>query len=134
MFDDRPAVSRRLADEAIAWLTTVSPDGMPQTSPVWFLVEGDSILVYSRGDTARVRNLEGNPLVSLNLDGNGRGGGIVVIEGEAQIDEAAPPAYENPSYLAKYGPMIEGAGWTAVGFAADYPVPMRIRARRLRAW
>lgn len=134
MFDDRPRASRRLAEEPVAWLTTVSEEGMPQTSPVWFLAEDDTILVYSRDDTARIRNLATNPLVSLNLDGNGRGGDIVVVEGEAAVDPATPPAHDHEAYLAKYGGTIAEYDWTPEGFASDYPVPVRIRPRRLRAW
>ncbi len=29
-------LQERLRDEEIVWLVTVSPDGVPQPSPVWF--------------------------------------------------------------------------------------------------
>ena len=38
--DSTPAgrrAARRLTEETIGWLTTVSPSGTPHTSPVWFL-------------------------------------------------------------------------------------------------
>ncbi len=66
---------RRLREELIVWLTTVRADGQPQTSPVWFLWDGETFLIYSRPDAARLRNIAANRRVSLNLDGNGRGGG-----------------------------------------------------------
>ena len=72
-----PEVATRLADATVIWLTTVSADGQPQTSPVWFLWQDDRFLVYSLADSPRVRNLRANPRVSLNLDGDGRGGAIV---------------------------------------------------------
>ena len=37
----------RLRNEEIAWLTTVRPDGQPQSVPVWFLWDGEGFLVYS---------------------------------------------------------------------------------------
>ena len=39
---------RRLDGELIGWLVTVNGRGAPQPSPVWFLWDGESFLVYSR--------------------------------------------------------------------------------------
>ncbi len=80
--------ARRLREERIAWLTTVSPRGMPQPVPVWFLWDGDaSVLLYSQPDTPKLRNIAENPRVSLHLDGNGRGGDIVVCVGKARVSD-----------------------------------------------
>jgi PPOX class probable F420-dependent enzyme len=124
--------AERLRDELIIWLTTVRADGQPQASPVWFLWDGDEFLVYSVAVTPRIRNIEANRRVALNLDGNGRGGDIVSFEGEAYVDRNMPPASANPIYLAKYQGMIDGYGWTAESFSADYPLPIRIRPTRVR--
>lgn len=125
---------RRLGDEMVIWLTTVRRSGQPQTSPVWYWWDGEEILVYSLADTARTHNLEANPKVSLNLDGNGRGGDIVTIEGVARLASELPPADRMPEYCAKYEGFIARNGWTPEGFAADYPVPILIRPTRVRAW
>ena len=124
---------RRLLDERIGWLTTVAADGTPQASPIWFLWDGDEILLYSL-DSPRVRNLKSHPRVSLNLDGNGLGGDIVIVEGTARIDSEAPAAAENAEYLVKYKPVMAGHGWTPEWFAGRYSVPIRIRPTRFRYW
>ena len=49
MFDGNARARQRLDEELIAWMTTVRPDGRPQTLPVWFLVEGEEILVDHAG-------------------------------------------------------------------------------------
>jgi PPOX class probable F420-dependent enzyme len=131
-FDD--AVAARLDAELIIWMTTVTPGGMPQTSPVWFLRDGDEILVYSKDDTARIRNLAANPRTSLHLDGDGRGGAVVVLEGKAHRDDAAPTAAEVTGYVAKYRALMNRNGWTPEQFAVRYPIAYRIRPKRLRAW
>src|SRR5205823_11568600 len=95
-------VARRLADEPIIWLTTVGANGTPQPNPVWFLWDGDSFLIYSLPDAARIAHIRRNPRVSLNLDGNGRGGDIVVITGEAHLRPDEPPADQIPDYVEKY--------------------------------
>ena len=34
---------RRLRSEPVAWLTTVRADGQAQSTPVWFLWDGDTL-------------------------------------------------------------------------------------------
>lgn len=134
MFTDQPNAFERLDNEAIVWLTTVNPAGQPQASPVWFLREDNEILIYSRPSTAKVRSIEGNPRVALNLDGNGRGGGIVTIEGTARLVPDQLPPVEVPAFVAKYDSYIARNGWTPESFGEDYSLPIRIEMRRGRAW
>ena len=122
----------RLGAEKIAWLTSVTPDGEPQTMPVWFLWEDGTALIYSAKDAVRNRNVATNPRVTLHLSDDGVGGDLVVIAGEARVDEAAPSADRHAPYLAKYGGMIAGYGWTNGQFARDYPLPLRITPTRIR--
>ena len=134
IFADKPAAIRRLQDEPIIWLTTVRPNGQPQTSPVWFLLRDNEMLIYSLPDTARVANIAANPKVALNLDGNGQGGAIVTIEGTARIDNAIPPASELPEYVSKYLAFMERNGWTPEVFSARYSAPLVVTMNRGRAW
>jgi PPOX class probable F420-dependent enzyme len=124
--------ARHLREEIVVWLTTVSPRGAPLPMPVWFVWDGaDSVRVYSQPG-ARVRNIEANPHVTLNFAGNGRGGDIVVLSGEARIDREAPPASANPDYLAKYDEHIARIRMTPERFDERYSMPVTIELRRLR--
>ena len=106
--------------------------GRPEPVPVWFLWEGgESSLLYSRPDTPKLRNIKQNPHVTLHLDGNGRGGDIVVCHGSAGVS-GDPPADEIAEYVEKYAAFIERNGWTPASFAADYSVPVRIAITRVR--
>lgn len=134
MFENKPEVQTRLRDSVVIWLTTVRDNGQPQTSLVWYLLEGDEIVVYSKARTARTRNIASNPGVALNLDGDGDGGAVVTLEGTAHIDADAPPSDEHAAYLEKYSQRIASNGWTPADFARDYPVAIRIRLDRGRAW
>jgi PPOX class probable F420-dependent enzyme len=126
-------VARRLAEEQIGWLTTVTPSGAPVPSPVWFLWDGaESAIVFSLNDAPRLRNIQANPRVALSFDGDGNGGDIVVLSGEAAPDHDAPAADAMPEYVAKYAAGLERLGLTAEEFAARYSVPVRIRFTRLR--
>ena len=133
--DDEDAyVEGRLRDAIVLWLTTVRRDGQPQTSPVWFVWDGRSFLVYSRRDSPKVPNIRANPLVSLNLDGDGEGGAIVTIEGRAQIDERTTPANELPAYVEKYRAHIERLGSEPEPFGRLYSTPIRITPTRRRVY
>ncbi len=126
-------VAARLEQDVVAWMTTVARNGTPQTSPVWFLWDGRTFLVYSL-ESARVRNIAAQSRVSLNLDGNGQGGDIVVIEGKAAIDHSVPSAADNETYVAKYGGRMERNGWSPEWFAGRYSVPIRITPTKYRYW
>jgi PPOX class probable F420-dependent enzyme len=127
--------ARRLESEQVLWLTTVTPAGQPQTSPVWFLWTDGEILLYSRADTPRPANIRVNARVAANFDSDGQGGDIVSIEGEARIvREQTVAADVPPAYVAKYAAGLAAFGWTMETMLVDYPVEIRIRPTRLRAW
>jgi PPOX class probable F420-dependent enzyme len=125
-------VRRRLREEVVIWMTTVGADGTPQPNPVWFLWEGESILVYNRADAHRLAHVRSRPRVALNFDGNGRGGDIVVITASAQVVDGEPPPHELPAYVAKYGGRMTRVAGTLEEFSRRYPVPLRARELRVR--
>ena len=122
----------RLRDEVMIWLTTVRSDGQPQSSAVWFLWDGDTFLIYSQPRAPKLRNIAGQPRVSLHLDGDGRGGDIVTIDGVAAIDETAPPVDQSAAYVGKYGELIGRMGYTPEAMAADYSQAIRVTPSRVR--
>lgn len=125
-------VARRLAEERIAWLTTVDSHGVPQPRPVWFLWDGATFLIYSRPATQKLRHIVERPQVSLNLDGDGLGGDIVVVTGRAVVDPIAPPADQVPAYVAKYQPGFDRIRMTPADFARSYSVALRVAPFKLR--
>jgi PPOX class probable F420-dependent enzyme len=124
----------RLAGDMIGWLTTVTPEGQPQTFPIWFLWEAGEALIYSDRRAKRNANIAANPRVTLHLNDNGRGGDVVVIEGVARVDGATPPPDRYPPYLAKYGAWIAEYLTSAEEMATIYNVPLRISPTRGRAF
>jgi PPOX class probable F420-dependent enzyme len=125
-------VARHLHEDVVVWLTSVTPAGSPLPMPVWFHWDGaEEVVMYSQ-PSARVRNIEANRRVSLNFAGDGRGGDIVVLSGEATIDSGGPGADQHGDYLAKYDEHITRIGLTPETFAERYSVPVRIQLSRLR--
>jgi PPOX class probable F420-dependent enzyme len=112
-------------------LTTVTPAGAPLPRPVGFLWDGgDVVRVYSQHG-ARVRNVAANPKVTLNFDGDGRGGDVIVLAGIAELDPGAPAPDAFPAWLEKYTAQIAEFGMTPASYAARFSVPIRIRLTRL---
>ena len=50
----REHVEARLHSNLMAWLTTVRPDGQPDSVPVWFLVRDDESILAPPFDTQAV--------------------------------------------------------------------------------
>lgn len=131
----KPAFRTRLVDEPIGWMTTVSASGVPSTNPVWFLLRGDdTIVVHSKDPSTRVRNLGANPHVTLHLEGNGRGGDILVCNGVARVDPSEPNAAHDAAFLDKYRSFLERNRWTPQWFADNYPTPIVIEVSSMRGW
>jgi PPOX class probable F420-dependent enzyme len=128
------AAGVRLRDETIIWLTTVSPAGQPQSSPVWFLWDGAEFLIYGSANGPKTANIRTNPHVSLHLDGNGAGGGNVIFEGTARVDADGSPAAAVADYVTKYGERIASYGWTLEDMARDYPHVIKVTPTRVRVW
>lgn len=128
-------VARRLRQESVIWFTTVATDGTPQPNPVWFLWEGaDTILIYNLRTAHRLDHIRRRPEVSLNFDGDGSGGDVIVLTGHAEVASDVPGPDELPAYVEKYGdPMIQVSGGREA-FAQRYSVPVRVTLRRIRGF
>lgn len=124
----------RFATDKVGWLTTVTPKGQPQSTPVWFLWVDDEILVYGDHRAFRNRNIEANPKVSFHLADDGFGGDIVAIQGEARIDPDHPAIPDNAAYLEKYGEWIDKGFGSSHRMAQTYSMPIRIRPTRAVAF
>ena len=127
-------VLRRLAQEGIIWLTTVRANGQPEPSPVWFVWDGETFLIFSRPDTPKLRNIAARPRVSLNFNTNASGGDVVVFAGEARIANDEPSVLDVPAYLVKYKDDIPRIGMTPETYAAAYSVPIRVRPMKVRGF
>jgi PPOX class probable F420-dependent enzyme len=125
---------RRLRAEPVAWLTTVRADGQAQSTPVWFLWDGGTFLVYSQPDAQKVRNLTTNPKVSLHLSDDGAGDDVVTFEGAAAVEPDGPRADRVDAYLAKYQAAIVALGYEPGPFARTYSTAIRVRPTRVRVW
>jgi PPOX class probable F420-dependent enzyme len=98
-----PEVIDRLNSEGYGWLTTVAKSGQPVPKLIWFYFDGAAVFVYTEPTAAKVAHVKRHPQVSLNVDSDGNGGGIVVVGGAATIDAEGVDCRDDGPYWAKYG-------------------------------
>jgi PPOX class probable F420-dependent enzyme len=132
--DRRERVESRLRTNLMAWLSTVSAAGKPDTVPVWFLLRDDeTVLIYSQPGKAKLRNIEHNPSVALGLDVTDLGRDVIRLEGTATHRPDVPPADQVPQYAAKYTERIAAIFGTAERFAQLFSEAVVITPTRLHA-
>lgn len=132
--DRRARVDARLQTNLMAWFTTVSPTGRPDSVPVWFLRRGnDSILLYSQPGKPKLRNIDANPNVALGLDVTDIGRDIIRIEGTAIRAHDHPPVDRVAEFVAKYVERIGAIFGTPERFSEAFSEAIVITPSRLHA-
>jgi PPOX class probable F420-dependent enzyme len=126
-----PRVRQRLAAEEVAWLTTITARDAPAPAPVWFVLDEGFLTVFSSPTTKKARNIRRRPLVTLHLNSDPKGSGIVVVTGRATVEDGVAPS-SSRGYVEKYRPAILRRGLTVEEF--DRVSSTRIRIRPLRVW
>lgn len=119
-------IDERLRAELMMWLSTVRPDGRPHLVPVWFLWDGRTILIFSRPNQQKLRNLQHNSSVVVALDTAEQGDDVVMIEGKAELLDDPKVSAALPAYAEKYKQRLALYGWTGEAMAQDYSEAIRI--------
>ena len=65
----------------------LSPSGRPLVTPVWFVLEGDTLVFNTGQDTAKGRALARDPRVSLCVDLEQPPYAFVQVQGEAELSD-----------------------------------------------
>ena len=79
-----------LVAEPVVWLSTVRPDGLPHLVPTWFWWDGEAMLVFSKPDAVKVRNLRANPRLMVALGRPESDFSVGLIEAEASSSPVPP--------------------------------------------
>lgn len=125
-------LEERLQREMVIWLTTVGTNGIPLPTPVWFLWDGTSFLMYTQPGSRKLRNIAFNARAALNLNSDEWGGSVVVFTGEVRAQPDEPPAIQNPDYVEKYRQGIADINMTPESFSRDFSTALRFYPTHLR--
>ena len=124
-------VDQRLRNDITIWLNTVRPDGRPHAVVVWFLWDGEAILIFSQPDKQKLRNLQHNSNVVLAVDNTREGSDPITIEGIATLLKPGELNTALPGFVEKYGEHIKQIGYTPEQMAKAYNQPIRIIPMRI---
>lgn len=135
----RPWAQTLLAQPVLARLATANPTTMqPHVVPVWFEWDGESIWISSFDSTRKMRDLIGNPRVSIVVDTAEADGTVRGIVFEGKADVIKDPAVVVPRstsiyerYLGKDGVLqAEPASW----IVDPENRVIRLRPERVYTW
>jgi PPOX class probable F420-dependent enzyme len=120
-----------LADERVVWLSTVRPDGTPHLCPTWFWWDGSALVVFSKPDAVKARNLRTNPRLMVAVGDPDDDFSVGLIEAEARFDaDARVP----DAFFAKYADELAAGRLDPATFRTTYTLAIRIVPTRFLAW
>jgi PPOX class probable F420-dependent enzyme len=61
------AARRILESDSLAHVTTIDPDGRPQTTLAWVGLEGDEVVFATLPDQRKLRNLRRDPRITISI-------------------------------------------------------------------
>ena len=68
-------------------LATVRADGRPHVAPIWFVVEGDTIVFNTWHTSVKAKNLRGESRAALVVDYEEPPFGHVIVEGTVELSD-----------------------------------------------
>lgn len=95
---------------------------------------GSELVIHSKPDAPKVRNIAARPAVALHFDTDPDGHDVAVLTGEATIDPAPVTVDELAAYVAKYRDGIAGLGMTPESMVAEYNAVIRVTIERTRGY
>ena len=120
-----------LHQEPVVWLSTVRPDGTPHLVPTWFWWDGTALVVFSKPDAVKARNLRANPRLMVAVGDPEDDFSVGLIEAEATcVDDAPIP----DAFFAKYTAELGPGRLDPATFRAMYTQSIRIVPTRFLAW
>jgi PPOX class probable F420-dependent enzyme len=127
-------VENRLLSEQVIWIVTVTEQGIPQPSPVWFHWDKGAIVIHSQPNTPKVRAIRANKNVALHFNATPSGGDVVVIGGTATLVDEGEVSTPTPEYAAKYASGYAELGLTNDTFAQSYSQLIRVEPSTMRGF
>ena len=122
-----------LEREPVVWLSTSRPDGAPHLVPTWFAWDGETIVIRSKPDARKVRNLRHDPRAMLALGDAEDDFDVGLLEAHAAVDDEIGAALP-PAFVAKYRERIADLGLTPAEFASTYSATIRLSPARALGW
>ena len=125
-----PAQRKFLQDKRFAVVGTKNPDGSPHLAVMWYLLDGDEIVVNSAQGRIKDRNLAADPRMSVLIEDGYR---WIRIDGRARIEHDQSITHEDIRRLASryYEDERKVAASMRDNFSKQHRITYRLRIRRV---
>ena len=105
---DDPVVASLLADANLARLAYVGIDVRPRVVPIWFQYRDGAIVMITGPKAEKARALAANGAVALTIDSSQPPYKVLLVQGDATLEEVEGMAPEYPDIVRRYlGPATE---------------------------
>ena len=127
-----PEQRKFLDEKRFAVVGTRNPDGSPHLAVMWYLVDGDDIVVNSAQGRLKDRNLAADPRMSVMIADGYR---FVRVDGRARIDHDQATAHADIRRLAAryYGDEKKADDAMRENFSKQHRITYRLPIRRVYA-
>ncbi|MCU1395799.1 MAG: Pyridoxamine 5-phosphate oxidase [Ilumatobacteraceae bacterium] len=92
-------LDERLQTERNIWIATVSPDGRPHLTPIWFVWQGARMWICTGASAVKTRNVRREPHVMVSLES---GDSPVVGVGTVVVHERPYPPAVVDAFATKF--------------------------------
>jgi PPOX class probable F420-dependent enzyme len=117
-----------LQERRFAVLATINADGTPQLSAMWYLLEGDTIVMNTKVGRLKERNMRRDPRVSVCFED----GGYLTINGTAEFIEDQATAQADIYRLAvRYDGEESAREQMEAQFSKEQRVTFRIKCEHI---
>jgi len=111
-----PKLATLLDQPVIVRVSTISPDGYPHTTPVWFLREGETLILFTGRETRKARNVRANAKGAIAIGGDPVGTPCYLMQGDFTVEDDPDHSatarithhYESPDQAAEWLSSWEG--------------------------
>lgn len=74
-----------MAEPRTGKIATVRPDGRPHVAPIWFILDGETMIFTTWHTSVKANNLRRNPWISLTVDDETPPYAYVKVDGTAEF-------------------------------------------------
>ena len=127
MFDEQ--ARSVLSQPVIVRLTTIRPDGYPHTVPVWFMLDGEELVLFSLRDNRKVRNVLANPKGCIAIGGDPVGSPCYLVDGDLVVED--DPDHRMAARITYHYETPEKAQEDLQSWQNEHFVVLRLKPKRI---
>src|SRR5688572_11019201 len=126
MYDDR--ARQVLSQPVIVRINTITADGYPHSVPVWFMLDGDDLIVFSERAAQKVKNAAANPKGSIAIGGDPVGSPAYLIEGSFALED--DPDHAATARVTRHYDPVGADKWLHMWKDSDHVI-LRLKPSRV---